>query len=145
MPMQQIGLDELMSMLLTRMDSLTLESENQKSRFNIMFRIFYKKGLFSDADVLEAVREEHRILHELGMLKEMPGEESMKATAEALMLWIKGDVKAIKHSMDEYDKRLKEAIAKQQKPRIDVAPAGVLDELDRMGGASQSSGKKIIL
>ncbi|MBQ9527264.1 MAG: hypothetical protein IJR68_06605 [Fretibacterium sp.] len=145
MPMQQIGLDELMSMLLARMDSLTLEAENQKSRFNIMFRILYKKGLFNDADALEAVREEHKILHELGMLKEMPDEESLKATAEAMMLWIRGDVKAIKHSMEEYDKRLKEAMAKQQKPRIDVAPAGVLDELDRLGGASQGGGKKIIL
>lgn len=145
MPMQQIGLDELMSMLLARMDGLTLESENQKSRFNIMFRILYKKGLFNDADALEAVREEHKILHELGMLKEMPDEESLKATAEAMMLWIRGDVQAIKRSMEEYDKRLKEAMAKQQRPRIDVAPAGVLDELDRMGGASQGGGKKIIL
>ena len=145
MPMQQIGLDELMSMILARMDGLTLESENQKSRFNIMFRILYKKGLFNDADALDAVREEHRILHELGMIKEMPDEESMKATAESMMLWIRGDVKAIKHSMDEYDKRLKEAMAQQQKPRIDVAPAAVLSELDRMGGAPQGGGKKIIL
>ncbi|MBR1672263.1 MAG: hypothetical protein IJ702_04990 [Fretibacterium sp.] len=145
MPMQQIGLDELMSMLLARMDSLTLESENQKSRFNIMFRILYKKGLFSDADALEAVREEHKLLHELGMLKEMPDEEALKATADAMMLWIKGDVKAIRHSMDEYDKRLKEAMARQQRPKIDVAPAAVLDELDRMGGTAQGGGKKIIL
>ena len=145
MPMQQIGLDELMSMILARMDGLTLESENQKSRFNIMFRILYKKGLFNDADALDAVREEHRILHELGMIKEMPDEEAMKATAESMMLWIRGDVKAIKHSMEEYDKRLKEAMAQQQKPRIDVAPAAVLNELDRMGGTPQGGGKKIIL
>ena len=50
MPMQQIGLDELMSLLLTRVDGLSLDSEDQKRRFNIMFRIPYKKGLFSDAD-----------------------------------------------------------------------------------------------
>ena len=68
MPMQ-IGLDELLSMLLARVDGLAMDSENQKSRFNIMFRILYKKGLFSEADALEAVREEHRILKDLGMLE----------------------------------------------------------------------------
>ena len=144
MPMQ-IGLDELLSMLLARMDSLTLESENQKSRFNIMFRALYRKGLFTDADILDAVREEHRILHELGMLKEMPGEDALKATAEAMMLWVKGDVTAIRRSMDEYDRQVKEAMSRQQKPRIDVAPAAVLDELDRIGGAQQGGAKKLIL
>ena len=144
MPMQ-IGLDELLSMLLARVDGLALESENQRTRFNIMFRILYKKGLFSDEDALDAVREEHRILYDLGVLKDMPDEEALKATAENLMLWIKGDSKAIRRSMEEYDKRVKEAMAQQQKPRIDVAPAAVLDQLDRMGGGGQGGGKKLIL
>ena len=56
MPMQ-IGLDELLSMLLARVDGLAMDAENQKSRFNIMFRILYKKGLFSEADTLETVQE----------------------------------------------------------------------------------------
>ena len=64
MPMQ-IGLDELLSMLLARVDGLAMDSENQKSRFNIMFRILYRKGIFSEEDVFDAVREEHRILKEL--------------------------------------------------------------------------------
>ena len=144
MPMQ-IGLDELLSMLLARVDGLALESENQRTRFNIMFRILYKKGLFNEADALDAVREEHRILYDLGVLKEMPDDKALKATAENLMLWIKGDVKAIRRSMEEYDQRVKEAMSQQQKPRIDVAPAAVLDQLDRMGGGGQAGGKKLIL
>lgn len=143
MPMQ-IGLDELLSMLLARVDGLAMDSENQKSRFNIMFRILYKKGLFSEADALESVREEHRILKELGMLEKMPEEESLKAAADTLMLWVKGDVEAIRRSIEEYDKRLQEAMAKQQKPKIDVASAAVLNQLDRMSGNPQG-GKKLIL
>ena len=85
MPMQ-IGLDELLSMLLARVDGLAMDSENQKSRFNIMFRILYRKGIFSEADVLDAVREEHRILKELGMLEKMPEEEAIRSAADALML-----------------------------------------------------------
>ncbi|MBQ7263266.1 MAG: hypothetical protein IJR14_06050 [Synergistaceae bacterium] len=145
MPMQ-IGLDELLSMLLARVDRMALEQEDQRTRFNIMFRALHRKGLFGAEDVLESVREEHRILHELGMLKDMPSDEAMRATAESLMLWIRGDAAEIRQSMEEYDKRLKEAMAQQQqKPKIDVAPAAVLDQLDRLGGGAQGGGKKLIL
>ena len=71
MPMQ-IGLDELLTMVVSRVEEMTLDMENQKSRFNIMFRILYKKGLFNENDALEAIREENKILLELGLIKSMP-------------------------------------------------------------------------
>ncbi|MBQ3653003.1 MAG: hypothetical protein II954_01145 [Synergistaceae bacterium] len=142
MPMQ-IGLDELLTMLVSRVEDMTLDSENQKSRFNIMFRMLYKKGLFDEKDAVDAIREENRILLELGMIKAMPDDKTIKAAADNLMLWIKGDAKEIKHSMEELQKRLQEAAEKQRAPKIDVAPAGVLNELDRLGGSN--SGKKLIL
>jgi hypothetical protein len=141
----QIGLDELLSMLLARVDGMALESENQKSRFNIMFRILYKKGLISDQDVLDSVREEHRILKALGLIEELPPAEALESAAKGLLLWLKGDATAIKKTMDEYEKRVSEAMAKQQKPKIDVAPAAVLNQLDRLGGTQQGGGKKLIL
>ena len=141
MPMQ-IGLEELLSMLVSRLEEVTLDSENQKSRFNIMFRMLYKKGLFNEADALEAIRDENKILLELGMIKSMPDDATLKAAANNLMLWIKGDAKAIKHSMDEIQKRIQEEAEKQRAPKIETAPAGVLNELDRLGGGSS---KKLIL
>ena len=139
----QIGLDELLTMLVSRVEEMTLDTENQKSRFNIMFRMLYKKGLFNEKDALEAIREENKILLELGMIKAMPDDKTLKAAADNLMLWIKGDAKEIKSSIEELQKRLQEAQAKQSKPHIDVAPAGVLNELDRIG--QNNSGKKLIL
>ncbi|MBQ8692963.1 MAG: hypothetical protein IJ576_05525 [Synergistaceae bacterium] len=143
MPMQ-IGLDELISMLLARIDSLTVESETQKSRFNIMFRMLYKKGLFSEEDAFSAVKDEHLILHELGLIKDMPDDQAIKGAADNLMLWVKGDVETIRQSLEDYDRRLKEAMEEQNKPKIDVAPAAVLNELDRLGGQG-GSGKKLII
>jgi hypothetical protein len=140
----QIGLDELLSMLLARVDGMTLESENQKSRFNIMFRILYKKGLISDKDVLDSVREEHRILKDIGLIEELPSEDALEGAAKAILLWLKGDAAAIRHTMEEYEKRVSDAMTKQQKPKIDVAPAGILNQLDRLGG-QQGGGKKLIL
>lgn len=142
MPMQ-IGLDELLTMVVSRVEEMTLDVENQKSRFNIMFRILYKKGLFNENDALEAIREENKILLELGLIKAMPDDKTLKAAADSLMLWIKGDAKEIKASLDDYRKRLEEAQAQQNKPHIDVAPAGVLNELDRLGANNNS--KKLIL
>ena len=141
----QIGIDELLSMLLARVDGMAMEGENQKSRFNMMFRILYKKGLISDQDVLDSVKEEHQILKELGMIEEMPPVEALEAVAKNLLLWIKGDVSTIKKTMEEYEKRVSDAMAKQQKPKIDVAPAAVLNQLDRLGGGQQGGGKKLIL
>ncbi|MBQ7734295.1 MAG: hypothetical protein IJT58_09790 [Synergistaceae bacterium] len=142
MPMQ-IGLDELLTMVVSRVEEMTLDVENQKSRFNIMFRILYKKGLFNEKDALEAIREENKILLELGLIKAMPDDKTLKAATDSLMLWIKGDPKEIKASLDDYRKRLEEAQAQQNKPHIDVAPAGVLNELDRLG--ANNNNKKLII
>lgn len=138
----QIGLDELLGMLVSRVEDMAVDNENQKSRFNVMFRMLYRKGLFNSDDALEAIREENRILLELGMIKSMPDEKTLKAAADNLMLWIKGDTNEIKRSIEDLQKRIKEAEEKQNKPRIETAPAGVLNELDRMGG---KNGKKLIL
>ena len=143
MPVEQIGLDDLLSMLLARVDSMAMDSENQKSRFNIMFRILYKKGVISDNDVLDSVKEEHRVLKELSMLDEMPSDAALENAAKSILLWIKGDAETIKKTMEEYKKRVSDAMAKQSKPRIDVAPAAVLGQLDRLG--AQQGGKKLII
>ena len=141
MPMQ-ISLDDLLGMLVSRVEELSLDNENQKSRFNIMFRMLYKKGLFNENDALDAIREENKILLELGMIKSMPDEKTLKAAADNLMLWIKGDTKEIKHSIEELQKRIQEAEAKQNAPKIETAPAGVLNQLDRLNGGNNN---KLIL
>ena len=140
----QIGLDELLGMLVSRIEEMSLDTENQKRKFNVMFRMLYKKGLFNENDALEAIKDENKILLDLGMIKAMPDENAMKAEADNLMLWIKGDVNEIKKSIETIQKKLQEAAKKQSRPKIDVAPAGVLNELDRLGGANKGSGKIIL-
>lgn len=143
MPMQ-VSLDEILSMLLARVDSLALSDENSKSKFNIITRALYKKGVLTDEDVVDSIREEHRMLKELGVIAEMPGEDMVAAIADNILQWIKGDVAALKKGMEEYEKKVQEAMSKQsQKPRIDVASPAVLQQLDRMGG--KQGGGKIIL
>jgi hypothetical protein len=143
MPMQ-VSLDEILSMLLARVDGLALSDENSKSKFNIITRVLYKKGIISDEDVIDSIREEHRMLKNLGLIAEEPGEDVISAIAENILQWIKGDVEALKKGMEDYEKKMQEAMNKQnQKPKIDVASPAVLQQLNRMGG--KQGGSKLIL
>lgn len=142
--MQQISLDEILSMLLSRVDSLSIGTENIKSKVNIIGRALYKKGLISDQDIVEAVRDEHSLLMELGAIKEMPEEDMLAAMADSLLQWLKGDSEAIKESMRVYEEKMRQAIAKEEsRPKIDVAPPSVLRQLDQLGG--KGKGGKLII
>ncbi|MDO9508696.1 MAG: hypothetical protein Q7I97_05040 [Thermovirgaceae bacterium] len=145
MPMQ-ISLDEILSMLLARVDNLAFNDENIKTKFNILARAMYKKGLITDEDITDSIREEHRILKELGVIQEMPADDVILTIAEGILQWVKGDVEAIKKAMAEYEKKVQE-ISKQQagKPRIDVASPAVLHQLNKLSGKNPRGGGKLIL
>ena len=144
MPMQ-VSLDEILSMLLARVDGLALSDENSKSKINIITRVLYRKGIITDQDVIDSIREEHRMLKNLGLIAEEPEEDVIAAIAENILQWIKGDVDALKKGMEEYEKKMQEAMSRQnQKPKIDVASPAVLQQLNRMGG-KQGGGSKLIL
>ena len=139
MPMQ-ISLDEVLSMLLSRVDAMTMANENMKSKFNILARALYKKGLLTDDDILQSVRDEHQLLLDLGAIKAMPDDETLKSVADNVIQWVKNDAEAIKQSMKEYEAKVKAMIEEEEKkPRLDVASAADLQRLDRMSGNSQGS------
>ncbi|MDD2207126.1 MAG: hypothetical protein WCQ97_02295 [Aminobacterium sp.] len=146
MPMQ-ISLDELLSALLARVDGMAMNEENLKSRLNIIFRVLYKKGLITDDDVVESIRDEHRLMKELGLIKEEPEDEVVNAIADSILLWIKGDSEKLKEQIKEYEKKMQEAAMEEaRKPKIDVASPQMLQQLDKMSGNSrQGGGGKLII
>ncbi len=146
MPMQQqFSLDDLLSMLMARIDSISMGEENLKTKMNVIGRVLYKKGLLTDEDIIESVREEHRVLKELGAIDTLPDDEVVKLSAEGIMQWIRGDVEAIKKGMEEYEQRIRELAAKEaKKPKINVASASVLSQLDQMSGQNPGGGKIIL-
>jgi hypothetical protein len=143
----QISLEEVITMLLSKVETLSMSDENGKTRFNVALRVLYKKGLITDEEVMESVREEHRMLKELGMIQEAPGDDVVKAVTESILQWIRGDVDVIKRAMVEYDKKLKEYAKEEAKrPSIAVASSDVLQQLDRLSPppGSNRAGKLII-
>jgi molecular chaperone DnaK (HSP70) len=144
---RQISLDELLSILVARMDSLAYSDENQKTKLNIITRALYKKGLIEDEDIIESVREEHRILKELGAISELPSEEVVQAIADSILQWIKGDVEQITRAMEEYERKLQEMMQKEQqasKPKIDIASPAILEQLDKLNKGKGGGGSKLI-
>ena len=88
------------------------------------------------------------MLHELGLLQQMPDDEVISAIAESILQWIRGDVAAIKKNMEEYEKKMQEyAREEARKPSIQVAGSNVLQQLDRMAPppGSGKSGSKLII
>ena len=147
MPMQ-IGLEEIISMLLSRVEALSMNDENNKTKQNIISRVLYKKGILTDEDIIQSVKDEHSMLHELGLLQQMPDDEVISAIAESILQWIRGDVEAIKKNMEEYEKKMQEKAREEaRKPSIQVAGSNVLQQLDRMAPppGSGKSGSKLII
>ena len=147
MPMQ-IGLEEIISMLLSRVEALSMNDENNKTKQNIISRVLYKKGILTDEDIIQSVKDEHAMLHELGLLQQMPDDEVISAIAESILQWIRGDVAAIKKNMEEYEKKMQEyAREEARKQSIQVAGSNVLQQLDRMAPppGSGKSGSKLII
>ena len=138
----QISLEEIISMLLQRVDSLSASDENNKTKQNIINRVLYNKGLITDSDIMVSVKEEYRMLKELGVIQAEPDESMYQTITDGILQWIKGDVEGIKKSMADYEKKLQE-LAKAEaakKPKIEVANANVLNQLD----AANKGGKLII-
>ena len=54
----QISLEEIISMLLQRVDALSASDENNKTKQNIINRVLYNKGILTEEDILASVRKE---------------------------------------------------------------------------------------
>ena len=67
-----------------------------------------------------------------------------KTITDGILQWIKGDVDGIKQSMADYEKKLQEYAREEaaKKPKIEVAGANVLNQLDAAAG--KKGGKLII-
>ncbi|MCR5335454.1 MAG: hypothetical protein K6E42_02760 [Synergistes sp.] len=139
----QFSLEEIISMLLQRVESLAASDENSKTKQNIIYRVLYKKGILTDDDITASVKEEYRMLKELGVIRDEPSDEVYRSITDGILQWIKGDVDGIKKSMADYEKKLQEyAREEAKKPKIEVAGANVLSQLD--AAAANKKGKLII-
>lgn len=145
MPMQ-ISLEEVITMLLSRVESLAMNDENNKTKFNIALRVLYKKGLITEQEIIDSVKEEHKMLKELDLIAKEPGDEVVQAVADNILQWIRGDVAAIKKGMEEYEKKMQEyAREHERKSSLTVASSDMLHQLDKIAPPPGSGKSKLII
>lgn len=145
----QVTLDQLLSVIMARLESLETMIEDLKLRQNIALRLVSKKLGIEKEDFEEAVKEEFDIMEKAGMVEEREAKNSTEAEklmAEELYKWISGDVEELKKQIEEYKKKLKEAIEKEQKGKvIDVAPPDLLQRLDQIKKSRKGPGGGLII
>jgi len=137
----QVTLDQLLSVIMARLESMETMIEDLKLKENIALRLLSKKIGVTREDIQEAVREEFKIMKKAGMIESEETEttESENAMVEELYKWISGDVEELRKQIEEYKKRLKEALDREQKV-IDVAPPDLLQRLDQVKGKKGPGG-----
>ncbi len=143
----KLTLEELINIILAKSENTEIMLDTLKTKVNILARVLYKKGLITEEEIKESVKEEYKILQELGMIPPNITIKDIEQQAESLtkgiVNWLKGDVTSLKEAIKEQERKLKELLSQEtSKPKIDVAPAEVLNHLDKITG---KGGKKLIL
>jgi hypothetical protein len=135
----------MLSLMMARIDSVAMSEESMKTKFDVLGRALYKKGIITDDDIVDAVREQGKLMKAIGATQNDLTDEEVKAIAENILLWLKGDADTIKKSMEEYEQKLRELTSQEnKKPRLDVASPAILSELDKITKGGKP-GNKLIL
>ncbi|HOM96982.1 MAG: hypothetical protein WBJ85_01625 [Acetomicrobium sp.] len=143
--MMQMTLEDMLSFLMARIDSIAMSEESLKTKFDVLGRVLYKKGIITDDDIVESVREQGKLMKAIGVTQAELSDEEVRAIADNIIVWLKGDAATIKKSMEEYEQRLRELASQEmKKPRLDVASPAVLSELDKITKGGKSGGKLIM-
>ncbi|WP_273702243.1 hypothetical protein [Acetomicrobium sp.] len=138
-------LEDMLSLMMARIDSVAMSEESMKTKFDVLGRVLYKKGIITDDDIVDAVREQGKLMKAIGATQNDLSDEEVKAIAENILLWLKGDADTIKKSMEEYEQKLRELASQEnKKPRLDVASPAILSELDKITKGGKP-GNKLIL
>ncbi|MDK2900977.1 MAG: hypothetical protein PWQ45_1565 [Thermosipho sp. (in: thermotogales)] len=103
----QVTLDQLLSVIMARLESMETMIEDLKLKENIALRLLSKKTGVTKEDLQEAVKEEFETMKKAGMIESEETEttESEKAMVEELYKWISGDVEELKKQIEEYKKK----------------------------------------
>ncbi len=100
----QISLDQLLQVLMARLDSLEMSLEDLKFRTDVALRILRKNNLLDEDKVKEAVKEEFVLLNQLSDEKEEINEEKIESITKGIINWVDNDVDYLKGNMRIFKK-----------------------------------------
>ena len=128
----QITLDELLNLIMARLDAVEVAVEDLKVRMNILMRVVYNSAKLGEEEWKKAVEDELAIMKKAGMLENF-GEDEVHKLTSSMLRWLKGDVEEIKKVIENYRKKIEEMAKKTvQSKSIDIASPDLLHRLDAL-------------
>ena len=143
MPAMQLGLDELINMMMIRMANNDSQCSQFKTTLNIVIRLLYKKKIIDRNDIKESIKNEFELMMKIGQIKEMPNEDFINGMTEEMVQWAEGNDEFIIKAMKEYENQVNEMMQKS-KNKIDIASASDLTMLDNVMKNAPKGSKLII-
>ena len=143
MPAMQLGLDELINMMMIRMANNDSQCSQFKTTLNIVIRLLYKKKIIDRNDIKESIKNEFELMMKIGQIKEMPNEDFINGMTEEMVQWAEGNDEFIIKAMKEYENQVNEMMQKS-KNKIDIASASDLTMLDNAMKNAPKGSKLII-
>jgi predicted phage tail protein len=125
-----MSLEELMNMLISRLEGLSASVEDLRFRINIIGSALTDQDVIKKEDIRAAVRKQLNIMKYLGSADNVDF-NTVEGLTESIMNWFDGDMSAIKAEYEQYKKIMEEAEEKIKKEgqRIEIAGPGSLGDL----------------
>ncbi|TYB95725.1 MAG: hypothetical protein FXF54_04050 [Kosmotoga sp.] len=127
----QVSLEDILTSLLSKVESLEATVDDLRVKSNVLFRLYKEQNDDDEIDkeaIKNAVKEEFEISKKAGLINENSSiDEAVDNVTDGLIKWLEGDVEEIRKRMEEYRKKVKEAMDNDNV--IDVAPANFVNQL----------------
>lgn len=129
----QISLDQLLQILMARLESLEVSMEDLKFRTNVALRLLRKNDILTEENVKEAVKEEFEALNELSEEEVEITEERIDSVTEGIVNWVDNNLDTLKKRLEDYQEKLKQLMEEEEKSNnISIASPELLKELERI-------------
>jgi len=127
----QISLEQILSVLMGKVEALEAALDDLRLRNNIILRLVKNSGELDREMIQEAVKEELEVSKKAGLIEDNKETLStIDSLTDSIYKWLTGDVEDIKAKMDEYRKKMKEVMKEQESKVIDVAPPDFVKKLE---------------
>lgn len=123
-----VSIEQLL-MIFGQVQELSLSREQDQQTFNVFFRVLYNKGIITEEDIFNSLKQEYQVFIDMGRLEKMPSDEEIKNVIKGMLLWIKGDKEEIENVMEEHKKELEE-LERKHNSKIDIVSGDVLNTLN---------------
>lgn len=141
----QVTLDQLLSAIMSRMDSMEASLNDLRIKTNVLLRLMKEDDSeFTKDRVLGAVKNELEVMKKAGMLDSEDTNEISISISDGIYNWLQGDVADIREKIDNYRKQMDES-AEDGDNVIDVASPDFLNRLESVKGKPKKSDKGNLL